>query len=149
MNQNRIPGWLGKSIWVIVLLLLFLAYFPLNSPREHIHSLETTVDDWIPLLPVFVFPYLSLYALLAISLWRFLKAETRIFSITALAISLDLVLSYLVFFFYQTQVERPVILGDGSIQWTNHSMPFPVYILPYPRYLCCCGGRQVLAFSQS
>jgi membrane-associated phospholipid phosphatase len=29
-----------------------------------------------------------------------------------LAISLDLVLSHLVFFFYQTQVERPVILGS-------------------------------------
>jgi membrane-associated phospholipid phosphatase len=112
MNQNRIPGWLVKSIWVIVLLLLFLAYFLLNSPREPIHSLETTVDDQIPLLPVFVFPYLSLYALLAISLWRFLKVESRIFIIAALAISLDLVLSYLFFLFYQTQVERPVILGS-------------------------------------
>jgi membrane-associated phospholipid phosphatase len=112
MNHNRIPGWLVKSIWVIVLLLLFLAYFPLNNTRGPIHSLEMTVDDRIPLLPAFVFPYLSLYALLVISLWRFLKAETRIFIIAALAISLDLVLSYLVFLFYQTQVERPVVLGS-------------------------------------
>jgi membrane-associated phospholipid phosphatase len=133
MNQNRIPGWLVKSIWVIVLLLLFLAYFLLNSPREPIHSLETTVDDRIPLLPAFVFPYLSLYALLAISLWRFLKAETRIFSIAALAISLDLVLSYLVFFFYQTQVERPVILGSdvsSSILRTVYSMDKPFNAFP-------------------
>jgi membrane-associated phospholipid phosphatase len=112
MNHNRIPGWLVKSIWVIVLLLLFLAYFPLNNTRGPIHSLELTVDDWIPLLPAFIFPYLSLYALLVISLWRFLRAETRIFVIAALAISLDLVLSYLFFLFYQTQVERPVILGS-------------------------------------
>jgi membrane-associated phospholipid phosphatase len=133
MNQNRIPGWLVKSIWVIVLLLLFLAYFLLNSPREPIHSLETTVDDRIPLLPAFVFPYLSLYALLAISLWRFLKAETRIFIIAALAISLDLVLSYLVFFFYQTQVERPVILGSdvsSSILRTVYSMDKPFNAFP-------------------
>jgi membrane-associated phospholipid phosphatase len=112
MNKNRIPGWLVRSIWVIVLLLLFLAYFPLNNTRGPIHSLELTVDDWIPRLPVFVFPYLSLYALLAISLWHFLRAETRIFIIAALAISLDLLLSYLFFLFYQTQVERPVILGS-------------------------------------
>ena len=85
------------------------------------------------MLPVFVFPYLSLYALLAISLWRFPKAETRIFSITALAISLDLVLSYLVFFFYQTQVERPVILGSdvsSSILRTVYSMDKPFNAFP-------------------
>lgn len=112
MNQHRIPGWLVKSIWLLVLLLLFLAYFPLNNTRGPIHSLELTVDDRIPLLPAFIFPYLSLYVLLVISLWRFLRAETRIFVIAALAISLDLVLSYLFFLFYQTQVERPVILGS-------------------------------------
>ncbi len=133
MNQNKIPDWLVKCIWLLVLLLLFLAYFPLNSPREHIHSLETTVDDWIPSLPVFVFPYLSLYALLAISLWRFLKAETRIFTTAALAISLDLVLSHLVFFFYQTQVERPVILGSdvssSILRWV-YSMDKPFNAFP-------------------
>ena len=112
MSPNRIHGWLVKSIWVIVLLLLFLAYFPLNNTRGPIHSLELTVDDRITLLPAFVFPYISLYVLLVISLWRFLRAETRIFIIAALAISLDLVLSYLFFLFYQTQVERPVILGS-------------------------------------
>jgi len=112
MNRNGIPGWLVKCIWLIILLLLAFDYFALNSYREPIHSLETTVDDRIPLLPAFVFPYLSLYALLALSLWRFLKSETRIFSIAALAISLDLVLSYLVFLFYQTQVERPFIGGS-------------------------------------
>ncbi len=112
MNQNRIPSWLVKSTWLAVLLLLYLAYFLLNSPRGHVHSLEMTVDDRILVLPAFVFPYLSIYALLAISIWRFLRAETRIFTIAALAIGLDLVLSYLVFLFYQTRVERPVILGS-------------------------------------
>ena len=112
MKQNGMPGWLVKCIWLVVLLLLFYAYFPLNSLREPVHSLELPVDDRISPVPAFVFPYLSLYLLLVISLWRFLKAETRIFVITALAIGLDLVLSYLIFLFYQTRVERPVILGS-------------------------------------
>ena len=112
MNRNRIPDWLVKCIWLLVLLLIYLAYFPLNNLREPIHSLELTVDDRIPLLPPFVFPYLSLYVLLLVSLWRFLKAETRIFTIAALAIGIDLVISYLVFLFYETQVERPMILGS-------------------------------------
>ena len=106
------PGWLVKCIWLVVLLLLFYAYFPLNSLREPVHSLELPVDDRISPVPAFVFPYLSLYLLLVISLWRFLKAETKVFSILALAIGLDLVLSYLIFLFYQTRVERPVIAGS-------------------------------------
>lgn len=112
MNRNRVPDWLVKGIWLVVLLLLFLAYFPFNNIRGPVHSLELSLDDRIPLLPAFVFPYLSLYLLLVISLWRFAQAEAKIFVITALAISLDLVISYLVFLFYQTQVERPAILGS-------------------------------------
>jgi membrane-associated phospholipid phosphatase len=133
MKQNRIPDWPVKCIWLVVLLLLFLAYFLLNSPREPIHSLETTVDDRIPLIPAFVFPYLSLYVLLLVSVWRFLKAETRIFTIAALAISLDLVISYLVFLFYQTQVERPVILGSdfsSGILRTVYSLDKPFNAFP-------------------
>jgi len=133
MNRNRIPDWLVKCIWLLVLLLLFLAYFLLNGLREPIHSLELTVDDRIPVLPAFVFPYLSLYVLLVVSIWRFLKAETRIFTIAALAIGLDLVISYLVFLFYQTRVERPVILGSdvsSSILRTVYSLDKPFNAFP-------------------
>lgn len=132
MNRKRIPDWLVKCIWLAVLILLFLAYFLLNNLREPIHSLELTIDDHIPLLSPFVFPYLSLYVLLVISLWRFLRAETSIFTIAALAISLDLVISYLFFLFYQTQVERPAILGSdvsSSIlrMVYSHDKPFNAF----------------------
>lgn len=112
MNRNKVPDWLVKGIWLVILLLLFYVYFPLNSLREPVHSLELPVDHHIPVVAAFVFPYLSLYVLLAVSLLRFLQVESRIFVITALAISLDLAISYLVFVFYQTRVERPVILGS-------------------------------------
>jgi membrane-associated phospholipid phosphatase len=132
MNRNRVPDWLVKGICLVVLLLLFYVYFPLNSLREPVHSLELTVDDHIPLVSAFVFPYLSLYLLLVVSLGRFLKAETKVFSILALAISLDLVISYLVFLFYQTQVERPAILGSdvssSILRWVySNDQPFNAF----------------------
>jgi membrane-associated phospholipid phosphatase len=133
MNRNRVPDWLVKCIWLVVLLLLFLAYFLLNNLREPVHSLELTVDDHIPLVPAFVFPYLSLYLLLVVSVWRFLKAETKVFSILALAIGLDLVISYLIFLFYQTQVERPVIVGSdisSSILRAVYSIDKPFNAFP-------------------
>ena len=133
MNRNKVPDWLVKGIWLVILLLLFYAYFPLNSLREPVHSLELLVDHHIPVVAAFVFPYLSLYVLLAISLWRFLQAESRIFVITAVAISLDLAISYLVFIFYQTRVERPDILGSdvssSILRWV-YSLDKPFNAFP-------------------
>lgn len=112
MNQHRVPDWLIKLIWLLAILLLASGYFLLNKPRGSVHILETAVDDWIPLIPAFVFPYISLYALLALSLWRFGKADMGMFKLAALAVFLDLALSYLIYVFFQTEIERPVIAGS-------------------------------------
>ena len=111
MNQRRVPDWLIKAIWLVVILLLGSGYFLLNQPRESTYFLETAIDDWIPLVPGFVFPYVSLYLLLVLSVWRFFKAETRIFSLAALAVCIDLVLSDIFYIFFQTRIERPVVSG--------------------------------------
>jgi membrane-associated phospholipid phosphatase len=50
-----------------------------------------------------------------------------------LAVSIDLVLSYLVFFFYQTHVERPVIVGadvSSSVLKTVYSFDKPFNAFP-------------------
>ena len=112
MNQYRVPDWLIKFIGCLVILLLASGYFLLNKPRGSVHILETTVDDWIPLIPAFIFPYVSLYALLALSLWRFWKADIGVFKLAALAVFIDLALSYLIYVFFQTKIERPVITGS-------------------------------------
>ena len=57
MNHHRVPDWLIKFIWLLVILLFASGYFLLNKPRGPVHVLETTVDDWIPLIPAFVFAY--------------------------------------------------------------------------------------------
>src|SRR4030042_6143287 len=109
MNQHRVPDWLIRFIWLVVLLLLASAYFALNKPRGPVHILETTVDDWIPLIPAFIFPYISLYALLALSPWRFWKDDIGVFKLAAF---IDLALSYLIYVFFQTKIERPVLTGS-------------------------------------
>jgi membrane-associated phospholipid phosphatase len=111
MNRKRVSEWLIKSIWLVVVALLASGYFLLNKPRESAHFLELATDDWIPLVPGFVFPYISLYLLLVLSVWRFLKAQTRLFSLAALAVCIDLVISYIIYILFQTRIERPVLSG--------------------------------------
>ena len=112
MNREKIPDWLIKFIWLVVIVLLASGYFLLNEPRESTHILEIGVDDWIPLVPWFVSPYISLYLLLLLTAWRFLKAETRLFNLAALAVCIDLVVSYIFYIFFQTRIERPIVLGS-------------------------------------
>lgn len=113
MTQGKAPDWLIKLIWLLVVLVFFGGYFLLNKPRGSVHILETAFDDRIPLLPAFIFPYISLYVLLAVSVWRFWKADTRLFQLAALAVFIDLALSYLIYLLFQTKIERPVIIGSG------------------------------------
>ena len=112
MNQGRIPDWLIKCIWLVVIVLLASGYFLLNKPRESPHFLETAMDGWIPLVPGFVFPYISLYLLLVLSVWRFLKVDMKVFSLAALAVCIDLVVSYIFYIAFQTRIERPIVLGS-------------------------------------
>src|SRR4030042_3166621 len=112
MNRRGIPHWLIKCVWLVVIVLLASGYFLLNEPRESTPILETAIDDWIPLVPGFVSPYISLYLLLLLTAWRFLKADTRIFSLAALAVCLDLVVSYIFYIAFQTRIERPIVSGS-------------------------------------
>jgi membrane-associated phospholipid phosphatase len=63
-------------------------------------------------VPGFVSPYISLYLLLLLTAWRFLKADTRIFSLAALAVCIDLVVSYIFYIAFQTRIERPIVSGS-------------------------------------
>jgi len=112
MNRGRIPHWLIKFIWLVVIVLLASGYFLLNEPRESTHILETAIDDWIPLVTGFVFPYVSLYLLLVLTMWRFLKADMKVFSLAALAVCIDLVVSYIFYIAFQTRIERPLVSGS-------------------------------------
>ncbi|MBM3157299.1 MAG: inositol phosphorylceramide synthase [Chloroflexi bacterium] len=112
MNQKKVRATIVKSVWLVVIVLLGSGYFLLNEPRESIHILRTAADSWIPLAPGFVFPYVSLYLLLVFTILRFLKAETRLFSMAALAVCIDIVLSYIFYVFFQTGIERPTVSGS-------------------------------------
>lgn len=88
-----------------------LAYFLLNRPVETAFVVETRLDQYIPLVPAFVLPYVLWYPFLAVGMfylaWRDRPGFFRLMTTAHLA----LVFSYVVYFFFQSTMPRPELVS--------------------------------------
>jgi membrane-associated phospholipid phosphatase len=106
-------GWINAGVSILLAAGVFLAskiYAPLNHGPALMH-LRTPLDDAIPLIPLFVIPYVSLEPIIYFSLIVFLIFRTRIFQSAALSLILAMLVSYAVYFLAQTEVIRPTVSG--------------------------------------
>lgn len=90
----------------------YLIYPVLNHGPDKIF-LRTPLDRAIPLVPVMVIPYLSLIPLLIAAAVVFALTDMRRFQAFALAVTLALLASYLVYALAQSYVIRPSPTGQG------------------------------------
>lgn len=118
-------GPLGKGIfgtgWRHAILCLALAvavyfmngvYDLLNHGPAVLH-LQTTLDRALPLVPIFVVPYVSLTPFVYASLALFLLFRTRAFESAAFSMLLAWAVSYFIYYFFQSEVLRPVVTAPG------------------------------------
>ncbi len=106
-------GWVNAAVSILLAAGVFVAskiYDLLNHGPAVLH-LRTPLDDALPLIPIFVVPYVSLEPLIYFSLTVFLVFRTRIFQSAALSLILAMLVSYLVYLLLQTEVVRPVVTG--------------------------------------
>ena len=110
-------GWINAGASILLAAGVFIAskiYSPLNHGPAVLH-LKTPLDDALPLVPLFVIPYVSLEPLIYFSLIVFLVFRTRIFQSAALSVILAMLVSYLVYFLLQSEVVRPVVGGTDLL----------------------------------
>jgi membrane-associated phospholipid phosphatase len=110
-------GWINAGACILLSAGVFFAskiYYPLNHGPAVLH-LRTPLVDALPLVPLFVIPYVSLEPLIYFSLIVFLVFKTRIFQSTALSLILAMLVSYTVYFLLQTEVFRPAVLGTDLL----------------------------------
>lgn len=121
--SSRVPGLARQGIfgagWRPALFSIALAvavylfndvYYLLNhGPARMV--LQTPIDRAIPVVPIFVIPYVSLDYYVYLSLVVFLLFRQRVFQSTALAMLLAWAISYAVYFAAQTFVARPSLAG--------------------------------------
>ena len=107
-------GWSGAAITLalgVVAIVTSLFYDPLNHGPNRIF-LRTPLDDAIPVVGLFVIPYVSLRPFIYLSALLFLLFRARIYRSTALAMTLTLFVSFACYILLQSYIERPSITGD-------------------------------------
>ena len=90
-------------------------YMLINNADRGAHNLVTDLDQSIPFLKIFILPYLSWYFFILGTLIFFCFKDKKIYYRTLLSINLGLLISYGIYFFFQTNVPRPVITGDDFL----------------------------------
>jgi membrane-associated phospholipid phosphatase len=109
-------GWKNALACIALAVAVFFAneiYFLLNHGPA-ILNLRTPLDDAIPVVPVFVIPYVSLNPYVYFTLVALLLFRTRIFQSAALAMLGAWAVSYLFYFFLQSEVLRPMLAGTDA-----------------------------------
>jgi membrane-associated phospholipid phosphatase len=115
-------GVLGERWTVAIATLLLLAvwygvnllYAPLNHGPNRIF-LRTPLDQGIPVVPIFVIPYISLTPYIAVTMLALLLLRVRLFRSAAVAMIIAWLVSYAFYFFFQSYVARPHLTGSDPL----------------------------------
>jgi membrane-associated phospholipid phosphatase len=115
-SQRLTKGIILKCKENLIFLLLMgsiplvnIFYPILNSSNRGVNSLVTDLDRGLPLLKVFILPYISWYGFIFITLAYLCLKDRRGYFKTLISINLSLLVCYTIYFFYQTTVPRPII----------------------------------------
>jgi membrane-associated phospholipid phosphatase len=120
--------WLGTQLrrgiiaergWGLVLSLLLipailgtnLIYDSLNHGPNRIF-LQTPLDRALPVVPIFAIPYVSLIPYIGVSLIAFLFFRVRLYRSAALTMIVVWFISYAFYFFLQSYIARPQVIGS-------------------------------------
>lgn len=97
---------------MLIFPLLHIVYKLLNTPHGKIHNLSTAFDVSLPFVKVFIIPYITWYIFTYIVFIYIYQKDKKIYLRTIITYAACLVVSYLIFYFFQTTVPRPSLVGN-------------------------------------
>ncbi len=106
-------GWRNALISLLLAVAVYLTneIYDLLNHGPAVWFLRTPIDDALPVVKPFVIPYVSLNYVVYFTLIVFLLFRTRLFHSAALTMITAFFVSYFFYFFFQTEVIRPVLTG--------------------------------------
>jgi len=106
-------GWLNAILCLVLAGAVFFTdkIYDLLNHGPAVMNLRTPLDAALPVVRPFVIPYVSLDPLVYFTLVVFLLFRTKVFQSASLAMITAFLVSYLFYFFLQTEVIRPVLTG--------------------------------------
>jgi membrane-associated phospholipid phosphatase len=109
----------GVLCFLLSIPALMLIYPFLNTPYRGVHSLVTSLDRAIPVIKIFVVPYVAWVAYISLSLVYLCFKDSTLAFKTILVFDLGLLVCFTIYYFYQTEGPiRPVITGHDFLSRT-------------------------------
>ena len=113
--------------------VLGIVYNLLNNRPHNAVDISTSIDHSISFLPIFIIPYILWYAYIFCYLAYFCFKDTKVYLKTVILIVIGELICYVIYFFFQTTVPRPTLVGDNLInnlvQWV-YTKDKPVNCFP-------------------
>jgi len=106
--------WQDALMSVLLAVCVFVAneiYAVLNHGPAVLH-LQTPLDEALPVVPIFVIPYVSLNLIVYVTLVFFLVFRNKVFQSACLAMILAWLVSYGFYLFLQSEMIRPALAGE-------------------------------------
>lgn len=89
-----------------------LFYWTLNNTQRGVYDLTTDLDKSLPLIKIFIIPYMTLWFFLAFCFVYLCFKNRRVYYKIMLTLVLCYVVAFITYYFFQTTVPRPIVTGD-------------------------------------
>lgn len=89
-----------------------LFYWTLNSTPRGVYNLTTDLDRAMPLIKIFIIPYMTLWFYLAFCYVYLCFKNRKVYYRIMITLFLCYVVAFITYYFFQTTVLRPLVTGD-------------------------------------
>ncbi|MCB2313119.1 phosphatase PAP2 family protein [Clostridium tagluense] len=95
--------------FMISIAISIIFYKLLNNGDGNINSLVTNLDGTIPFLKIFILPYITWYAYIAIGLIYLCMKNRKKYYISLISLNIGIAICYIIYAVFQTTVPRPIV----------------------------------------
>lgn len=106
---------LFPMLFMISIPILNIFYYLLNNSQKGAHSLVTDIDILLPFSKVFILPYAIFYPFMFFVLTFLCMKKLDKYYTTLISLDIVLVLCYITYYFFQTTVPRPELIGNDIL----------------------------------
>ncbi|MBU3179557.1 inositol phosphorylceramide synthase, partial [Clostridium estertheticum] len=108
-----------KRLWPLIFIgvvpLSNLFYWTLNNNQRGIYSVTTDLDRSLPLIKIFIIPYMSLWFFLAFCYVYLCFKNRKVYYKIMITLFLCYVVAFITYYFFQTTIIRPIVTGNDIL----------------------------------
>lgn len=113
--MKKVKEFLAPLSLLLLIPLVNLIYTYLNNSSRGFYSLVTDMDKAVPFVKAFAIPYLIWLPYIIGTLIYFCFKYRKVYYRTIISLLLGLLTCYIIYYFFQTSVPRPELIGNDTL----------------------------------